>query len=547
MLINIEAIRKFILNNKLICSLVAVAVLAHYVTLFVCAENVPVGDDYYDIFRFLSQYDNAHSIKEKLFTIYMQHFEHRTAFNRLIYLIVYESTGSINFKSLMLIGDLSTFGLIALLSAQYKNRQDFSIIFAFTAIFLLNLQGWSSMLWAMTAISNYSVALFVFACLTALASSNTLGIYFAILFAALASLSMGNGLIAWPLGLLFIIFVEHERRNFRFVLWSFTAVFFVVIYFYHYTFLSSMRAPLKLGLVANQWSSSAQWFLSFLGSCWTFESDNTTVAMVAGMILLLSAIPCFFFLVKRTPVIAYFIVFIIFSAVIAAYSRFSSGLHEALTSRYKIYSIYVSCIILTALFIWLSEKKIKPRLLSILLLTVALGHTVATYLTSFDPLKVEHNDIADSMRRWLLTGQLSRFDVVIMPDSRTWIEDAILSKRWDPRSLFSDSLYFRRARDLQDCSSSEYSGDIVALMTRNQAAIVGEIVVDDSPLIFDHIQYILACHGQRVYEAKGITPSRSIEGRLVFHYLKTDPLEDAGTLVFKTRMGGTYRGVLQSR
>lgn len=543
--INSEYIRKLISNNKLCFSLATVAFIAHYSVLFSFAKNIPIGDDYYDIFRFLNYYENAHFLKEKLLVIHAQHNEHRTAFNRLIYLLMYEISGSINFKALMLIGDLSTIGLIALLSGQYKSHKAAAAISSFIAIFLLNLQSWSSMLWAMTAISNYSIVFFTLACFLALSSNKTLLMPIGMLFATCASFSMGNGLLAWPLGLLCIVFNKSSKRSLHALLWLIASIIFIFIYFYKYAASTAMKVPLESVSSLTQWLQALRWFFSFLGSCWTFESNNITLATIVGTILFAAAIPCVVHLSKEKPVIACFIIFIFLSAAVTTYSRFSLfSPTEALSSRYKIYSIYLSCIVLINFFFWLSKRGFNSRNLSLYLLLVAALHTTVTYLTSLEPMRAEHNDISDSMRRWLLARQKSRFEFVFIPDGGTWIEDAIVSKRWDPRHLFSDSLYFRRTSDQQECLRHKYKGDLKVIVRRSHGAVAGEIQINDQPLIFDRIQQIISCRGERSYITKAINPSRSYDGNLVLHYLRADPIEDSNTiLLFKTRLGDTYRAL----
>jgi hypothetical protein len=533
-----------ILKNKITFCLAAIAIFAHYITLFAYTQNIPIGDDYYDVFRFLNQYDNAPTITERLFSIFTQHNEHRTAFNRLIYLVMYKLTGGINFKALMIIGDFSTIGLITLLCLQYKNKDSALAIAAFIIIFLLGIQNWTSMFWAMTAISNYSVSFFTLACFATLATEKKLNIYAAIFFATCASLSMGNGITIWPLGVLCIALTNHKNRTHWLVLWLLASIAFIFLYFHNYTSSIAIKAPFELGFTIDRLQNLFHWFLVFLGSCWTFESSNTAVAATAGAILFLIAIPCFFLLLNRMPTNACFIAYILISAAITSYSRFSLfGPEVALTSRYKIYSIYLSCVIFATLFMWLSEKKIYPRLFGLCFLTAASLHTLATYWTSFAPLQIERRDVADSMRRWLLTQKASRFEFALIPDGGIWIENAIVSKRWDPRILFTDSLNFHRIRDSDVCTKSNYAGNINLSISRNEKSMAGEITIDDQPAILDKIKYVITCKGTRAYSANAINRSRDIDGKMVFHFFKIDPLEQASAFLFVTNSGASFRGI----
>lgn len=539
----IDTLRKLSPHNKAAISLAIIAILVHYITLLVYAENIPVGDDYYDVLRFLHQYENAVSIKEKLLAIYMQHNEHRTAFSRIIYLVMYELSGSINFRTLMLIGDLSTIGIIILLANQYKNQKYVLVIWAFIAIFLLNLQSWSSMFWAMTAISNYSVVFFTLACFTCLATNKTAGLFFALLFAACASLSMGNGLLTWPIGMLCIVIGKPNNRKLHTTLWLLATALFASAYLYGYKTSEAMQLQQQFQL--SHWLNATRWALAFLGSSWTFESRDLTTATMAGSLLIALACTFSIGLIRTTPVIFCFLAFIILSAAITAYSRFGVfGPEQALSSRYTTYSTYLSCLVFIHLFIWLSTRRAHPPAWGHALIAIALMHTTATYATSFDPMRMEQRDIEDAMRRWLLTGKGSRFEFVLMPDGGAWIEDSIISKRWDSRPLFTDSLYFRNKKHVDICSESPHAGELTAIARRHPDAVAGEILIDDGPLLLDRAQHIVACRDQRAYIAPITNPSRNHKGKLSLHYLKTDPIEHTDKLLIESRAGKLYKAVL---
>jgi len=537
-----DTFRKLSPRDRTAICLALTALLIHYTVLLIYAENIPIGDDYYDVFRFLYRYEHAASVKEKLLALYAQHNEHRTTLSRIVYLAMYDLSGTINFRELILIGDLSTLGIIILLAKQYKNQKHAIAICAFIATFILNLQSWQSMLWAMTALSSYSVIFFMLACFTSLTTNKTAWVFFAMLFAVCASLSMGNGLLAWPLGLLCIFLSKPSNRNLHVALWLLASAVFIFIYLYGYTTSPAMQAPSQLQF--TNLLNAAKWVLVFLGSSWAFESLNITTAMTAGVLLVTAASFLSIRLIRTGPAVVCFMAFIIGSAAITAYSRSIAGPEAALHSRYKIYSIYLSCLVLVHLFTWLTKRASTSRICYPVLIAIAVLHTTATYATSSGPMRAEQRDIEDSMRRWLLTGQLIRFEVVFIPDGGTWIEDSIISKRWDSRPLFTDSLYFGRKKHGSICSENHDDGELRVTARRHPEAVAGEIVIDDGLLIFDRPQYIVACRDQRAYIAAITNPSRNQQGHLVLHYLKTDPIEHADTLMIESRDGKLYKAML---
>jgi hypothetical protein len=83
---------------------VAFAPAAYAVSIILYATNVPVGDDY-ALLVFVNQFQAASGLGEKLRLVFSLHNEHRIAATRLTALMVQWIWGSLDFRTLLLIGN----------------------------------------------------------------------------------------------------------------------------------------------------------------------------------------------------------------------------------------------------------------------------------------------------------------------------------------------------------------------------------------------------------------------------------------------------------
>lgn len=545
-----KSLLHFASEHKLLCVLVAIALAAHYGVMLKYAVDIPIGDDYNDALLFLDNYANAQSLLDKLRLIHAQMNEHRTIFNRLVFVAVHKATGSLDFKVLIVLASLSTLATIALLCRQFRRRDDSAFLFSLIAIFLLNLQSWQSEFWAMTALSNYAVPAFALACFTALATERRSGMAWAAAFAVLGTFSMGNGLAIWPIGLLYLAYSKRQDRALRLAIWTGAAAVCLAIYFFHYQVAPAIKLPLSAGSPLGNVTRTATWYLAFLGSCWTFETGNVALAAVVGAALLVLSVPMGLYWLKRRPALACFLAFVLASGLIVTYSRLAFDPSVALVSRYRIYSVYLSALALATVYVWIAGRPRLPaqprRLRSwrAAFLAVAGAHTIVAYCTSLDPMRDEQRDIVDSMRRWLLLRKEARFEFNWVPTASASIQRAIETGVWDPRSVFDDTLEFSRLRQSKLCDDPQLAPTLPIVLQRRASAMMGELLIDDDALGYHRIREVIACRQGRVWAAVAWQPSRDADGRFSVHYLKNDRLEGS-TIMLRTATDRLFHGVVQ--
>ena len=85
------------------------------------AVNIPHWDDH-ALKAFQVNYNKSSSFVEKIQLIFAQHNEHRIALTRLFSLLIYEIKGTIDYRWLMILGNLSLIGTFSLLCLILKKH-----------------------------------------------------------------------------------------------------------------------------------------------------------------------------------------------------------------------------------------------------------------------------------------------------------------------------------------------------------------------------------------------------------------------------------------
>ena len=308
------------------------------------AINIPKWDDH-ALKAFLVEYLQAPDFSGKIQALFRQHNEHRITLTRFVALLDYKIFGALNFKRLMLYGNLSMLGVVALWWVLLKNnRKPFYTLIPVPFIWL-TLSHYENMYWGMAAVQNFGVVVLSAWALYCSVSRRRGPFILSLLLAALACLTSGNGLLVLPIGAILLLLAPRWRRL---IVWLVVSAGYLLVYF-----LDFQRSP------ANPDAHFAvgkfiKGYLYFLGSfAESFPVQNHAQAcLILGTILFLVAISIGFGTVfslvrnryeydfaKITDLFCLgIILFILGTAMIVVYSRVGFGLEGLLTSRYKIYS-----------------------------------------------------------------------------------------------------------------------------------------------------------------------------------------------------------------
>jgi len=308
------------------------------------AVNIPKWDDH-ALKAFLLEYLQAPDFSGKIQALFRQHNEHRITLTRFVALLDYELFGSLNFKRLMLYGNISLLGVIALWWILLQNNKKPFYALIPVPFIWLTLSHYENMYWGMAAVQNFGVVLLsvwtLYCCV-----SRRRGLFIvSLLLAALACLTSGNGLLVLPIGAVLLLLAPRWRRL---MVWLVVSAGYLLVYF-----LDFQRSPANPDAHFGA-GAFIKGYLYFLGSF--AESlpvqNHGQACLILGAILFLVAMSIGFGTVFRLVRNRYeydfakitdlfclgIILFILGTALVVVYSRVGFGLEGLLTSRYKIYS-----------------------------------------------------------------------------------------------------------------------------------------------------------------------------------------------------------------
>lgn len=307
------------------------------------AVNIPKWDDH-AVRAFLLFFDQETSFSGKVFEFFRQHNEHRIVYTRLIAWLDYTLLGKLSYVHLMVVGNASLLALL-LLFRQVLRKEGRSIWFLPpVALLLFNLSHWENMYWGMAAIQNFTVVFWIMGIIYLLSYTNHHLAAFGL--ALLATLTSGNGLVSWPIGIGLLVIqllgTPVSGRNWRPLLgWIVGAMLVGVLYFTGY------KPPVSNPATRPLFSQLIKGWLAFIGSsaeAFPGPIFRNCLLLGAGMLLFLLLLigrvltqrtftkPASLFLLGSTA-------FLLGTSAIVAWSRTGFGLDTLITSRYKIYSL----------------------------------------------------------------------------------------------------------------------------------------------------------------------------------------------------------------
>ena len=305
--------------------------------------NAPVWDDYDAILDGVMRMRDAPSAAQWLGIVVAQHNEHRIAVVRLAAWALAAISDHVDFRMLVLAGDLSLVGLLVLAWAEFREAVA-APLFAGAAFLLLQWSYYEAALMGSASLANIGVVSFSFACLFFATREWRAAPACAALFGALAAGCQANGLFALPVAAGAALLAGRRRRA---AALAGIAALLWVLYFLGYSRPPSHPSP---WLAVAHPLDAGQLFLIVLGGM----VPGRWLPILLGLALLaalawLAARGGW----RRHPAAWSWIAFVLLSAAAAAVGRVGFGVFHA--SRYGIYS---ACLVLVV-FLLLCEGKAR--------------------------------------------------------------------------------------------------------------------------------------------------------------------------------------------
>lgn len=142
--------------------------------------------------------------------------EHRTVTSRVLYAASYWLTGTINFHVIGAIGNLFLVGACAALVLAVTGAERRIRMGVVLAFFMFQLEHFESFIWSGSSIDHFQVVMLVILAVAALARGTWAGCAVAAGFGLLATFTLAQGNVVWPLGALLL---AHQRRWRELMVW----------------------------------------------------------------------------------------------------------------------------------------------------------------------------------------------------------------------------------------------------------------------------------------------------------------------------------------
>jgi|LakMenEpi03Aug12_release.lakeMendotaPanAssembly.Ray.scaffolds.fasta_scaffold72212_5 hypothetical protein len=330
-------------------------------TLYSHAVNIPFYDDYDAILSFLNRWKHL-NITDKINSLLDQHNEHRIFSSRIIYASYFEFFGNINFKHLLLIGNLQLLSIALFVCLIFFDqvREIYGLFIFVVSFCLFDLSSYENSIWTMASVANYGIIMLFLMSIYYYSKKNPYLTIIALVCQLACMLSNGNGAIA---GFSIILFNVLNRDRIKIIISIFITIIGVYLYFKGYQSSSFNFENINpIGIFA--------FLVKFFGSHFCYNSIIRVLITTVTLIILSRWLifPIDKTLISRfykNPKILSVLFFITASVVVTAIFR-SQGINGAgsYSSRYLIYA-HLYTILIFIVTILISKKRILKNSLPI--------------------------------------------------------------------------------------------------------------------------------------------------------------------------------------
>lgn len=323
---------------------------SYFLTLINLSLNIPIGDDFP---AFVDLTPEAVDGNLSLTQFLSQINEHRVLYDRFFWIGGLWLFNAVNFKVLLLIGNLSLIVFVLFFNKIGKEMGQSRWMTAAIACLFFSWVGYSNSLCSMMALQNFTFPLLVCIGLWLLAVKKDLkGILGGLFLLVLAFFTTGIGFLAMLCGALILLFRRMRKEA---LIVSGISLIFVLIYFSFYE-KSPVQSSLFAGL--SQPVELLTRYFAFLGGILPISALSPLPEAALGLALAAALVYSVLRLGKRLPLhlTAITIFFLLLAAIVVA-ARFE--LNEFIANRFKINSAVIFACITLLLAYALPRNKIR--------------------------------------------------------------------------------------------------------------------------------------------------------------------------------------------
>lgn len=263
------------LADEFIWILIILVISGFWIFAYAFSYNFPYYDDFENILLFIFNYVKTENAASRISLLFQQNFEHRVVFSKLLTLLLYYFTGQINFKWLIILGDLSLLGILYIFFQFYLQRQATLLALFTITCLLFQAQHYNDTIsWATCSLQHAPCMFFSFSCYyTALNKKN---LYISGVLALFALSSSANGLIAVFIWLMIIALMN---RNWR-------SIFLPSVLVIATTLIHLLTLKIYSGsLMEHVISNTAVKFMLLLSFAGQIADSNLTASILPSVIL----------------------------------------------------------------------------------------------------------------------------------------------------------------------------------------------------------------------------------------------------------------------
>ena len=349
---------------------------------------------------FLLGFIQAHSPAERYGLLFAPHNEHLIVFPRLITLVSYKLTGSLNFQLLQLIGLLAIpLSLLVLYKNSVKGQDEFVLGFLPVVLVLCAPVTVDALLWPTAALTMLWVFLFCLLALQTAEWGGIKGVLAGLFFGVLGVLTLGNGVLIF----LALLFSALKARQFT------KAAFWLGVFLLISICLLPSLQPSGIlphpDLTFRGILKLINFAVSLVGSGFGFNRHD--LSLVCGTVLII----CSLLLLKGNKgtnrVFYGLLIFSLLSAAVHTLFRSPLGFELAYAEpRYRVISLFI----LSALYLlYLDRPKGNPRRIVPDAIFYAVPFFVLALYLTWEQFTLRRDLLQDARDAYADTGKIALF------------------------------------------------------------------------------------------------------------------------------------------
>lgn len=255
-------------NNKIFGLAVCVPLLLWVFVILSYSVNVPWFDDFDPFPDFLRNWTEAGATGERITLLFQPNNEHRMVIGKLITLLYFQLTGTLNITFIHIAGGCFTLGTLTLIWSAFR-KQNFNVWYFLPVPFLLfQLQYHLVFLWAICSMQHQTVVFFVILSMFLLSRHRFV---WSVAAAVCATFAMSSGIFVWVAGAVILILRSNYRQLIIWILVAATAIGF------YFAGMSPQGNEASIAFLIKNPHLSVLGFFAFLGGLFDLFPEKEIV------------------------------------------------------------------------------------------------------------------------------------------------------------------------------------------------------------------------------------------------------------------------------